>query len=79
MWDGGAVHRYTTGGHLDLIVPVPGGFVTSCAFGGPRLATLFITTARTGLSDAELADLPDAGALFAADVGRSGRGYTPFG
>jgi sugar lactone lactonase YvrE len=79
LWDGGAVHRYTPDGRLDAIVPVPGGFVTSCAFGGPDLATLFITTARTGLSNDALAASPHAGALFAADVGRTGCGYTPFG
>jgi sugar lactone lactonase YvrE len=79
LWDGGAVHRYTPDGRLDAVVTVPGGFVTSCAFGGADLATLFITTARAGLSAGELAAAPHAGALFGADVGRTGCGYTPFG
>jgi sugar lactone lactonase YvrE len=79
LWDRGAVDRYTPDGRLDAVVPVPGGFVTSCAFGGPDLATLFITSARTGLSTDELAASPHAGALFAADVGWTGCGYTPFG
>lgn len=79
LWDGGAVHRYTPDGRLDMVVPVPGGFVTSCAFGGSGLDTLFITTARTGLSETELTATPHAGALFAVDVGRTGCGYTPFG
>ncbi len=79
LWDGGAVHRYTPDGRLDRVVSVPGGFITSCAFGGPQSTTLFITTARVGLSDAELRTLPHAGALFALDVGVAGRGYTPFG
>ncbi len=79
LWDGGAVHRYTPSGRLDRVVTVPGGFITSCAFGGPQLTTLFITTARGGLPEAELRSQPHAGALFALDVGVPGRGYTPFG
>ncbi len=79
LWDGGAIHRYTPQGRLDRVVEVPGGFITSCAFGGPELTTLFITTARGGLPEHELRAQPHAGALFALDVGVSGRGYTPFG
>lgn len=79
LWDGAAIHRYTPQGRLDRVVEVPGGFVTSCAFGGPELTTLFITTARGGLSEAQLRTQPHAGALFALDVGVAGRGYTPFG
>jgi sugar lactone lactonase YvrE len=78
LWDGGAVHRYTPDGRLDRVVTVPGGFITSCAFGGPNLTTLYITTARGGLPDDELSTQPHAGALFALDVGIAGRGYTPF-
>lgn len=73
LWDGGAVHRYSPSGRLDTVVRVPGGFVTSCAFGGPGLDTLYVTTARTdGRTE------PHAGALFALDAGVTGRGYTPF-
>lgn len=79
LWDGGAIHRYTPDGRLDRVVEVPGGFITNCAFGGPDLTTLFITTARGGLPDDQLRAHPHAGALFALDVGISGRGYTPFG
>ena len=79
FWDGGAVHRYTPQGQLDRVVEVPGGFITSCAFGGTEGTTLFITSARSGLSEAELRSQPHAGALFALDAGVPGRGYTPFG
>lgn len=79
LWDGGAVHRYTPEGELDRIVRVPHGFVTSCAFGGADSTTLFITTAWTGLSEAQRQQQPTAGALLALDAGVSGRGYTPFG
>jgi len=79
LWDGGAVHRYTPDGGLDRVVTVPGGFVTSCAFGGPDQTKLFITTARGGLPEAKLRAEPAAGGLFAIDAGVAGRGYTPFG
>lgn len=79
LWDGGAVHRYLTDGTLDRIVSVPGGFVTSCAFGGDDGTTLYVTSARVDLPDDRLAAQPHAGGLFAADVGVRGRGYTPFG
>jgi sugar lactone lactonase YvrE len=67
MWDGGAVRRYSPEGELRSTVPVPVERPTSCAFGGPDLATLFITTARQGLGNAELARQPDAGRVFRVD------------
>lgn len=79
LWDGGAVHRYDPDGSLDLVVDIPGGFVTSCAFGEGRWSTtLFVTTARTGLEP----DSPrsqGAGALYAFEAGVTGRGYSEFG
>ena len=78
LWDGGAVHRYTPDGRLDRVVNVPGGFVTSCAFGGSDRSTLYITTARTGLLEDDLRKHPKAGGLFAADLGVRGCGYTAF-
>ncbi|MFE4799392.1 SMP-30/gluconolactonase/LRE family protein [Streptomyces sp. NPDC056708] len=49
LWDGGAVRRYTTSGALDRILPLPVRRPTACAFGGPGLTDLYVTTARTGL------------------------------
>ncbi|MND09399.1 SMP-30/Gluconolaconase/LRE-like region [compost metagenome] len=46
--------------------------VTSCCFGGDDLATLFVTTVRYGLSDAELAGQPQAGGIFVIDAGVKG-------
>ncbi|AKN69258.1 calcium-binding protein [Streptomyces sp. PBH53] len=50
LWDGGAVRRYTPSGDLDRVVALPTPRTTACAFGGPDLTDLYITTARTGLS-----------------------------
>jgi sugar lactone lactonase YvrE len=50
-------------------VDVPAGRVTACTFGGRGLDRLFITTSREGLTPG---DEPDAGSLYAADVGMRG-------
>jgi sugar lactone lactonase YvrE len=60
LWDGAAVRRYTPAGELDRVVPLPVPRVTACAFGGPELTDLYITTARVGLSPAP----PLAGSLM---------------
>jgi sugar lactone lactonase YvrE len=64
MWGGGAVHRYSPAGRLELIVSVPTTNVTSCTFGGEDLRDLYITSARRGLSAAAQAAEPYAGGLF---------------
>lgn len=79
LWDGGAVVRLTPEGETDRRIEVPGGWITSCAFGGPGLRTLYITSARIDLDHDLAKTCPSAGGLFACDVGVSGRGYTPFG
>jgi sugar lactone lactonase YvrE len=68
LWGGSAVHRYAPSGELDRVVPIPVAQVSSCAFGGDELDTLFVTTSAEGLSDPE----PQAGALFAIDAGVRG-------
>ncbi|MFG2118169.1 SMP-30/gluconolactonase/LRE family protein [Streptomyces sp. NPDC048710] len=50
LWDGGAIRRYTPSGDLDRVLTLPTPRTTACAFGGPDLSDLYITTARTGLS-----------------------------
>ncbi|MGI5395076.1 SMP-30/gluconolactonase/LRE family protein [Streptomyces sp. CA-251251] len=67
LWDGGAVRRYTPSGDLDRVIPLPVPRVTACAFGGPGLTDLYLTTARVGLT----APHPLAGAvLVVPDAGR---------
>ncbi|PTH88768.1 calcium-binding protein [Streptomyces sp. A244] len=51
LWQGSAVRRYTPGGELDRVIELPVPLVTACAFGGPDLTDLYITTARTGLTE----------------------------
>ncbi|MEV6809912.1 SMP-30/gluconolactonase/LRE family protein [Streptomyces sp. NPDC017405] len=60
LWDGGAVRRYTPDGELDRVIALPTPRTTACAFGGPDLTDLYITTARTGLAAPD----PLAGSLL---------------
>ncbi len=65
QWAGSRVVRYAPDGRIDQIVKLPVSRPTHCSFGGADMKTLFITTARIGLSDAALDKQPLAGCLFA--------------
>jgi sugar lactone lactonase YvrE len=78
LWNGGAVHRYTPAGRLDRRVEVPAARTTACAFGGPGLRDLYITTATAGLGDAQLAAQPLAGSLFVVPGAAPGLPTHPF-
>ncbi|KAG6457530.1 regucalcin [Manduca sexta] len=52
---------------------LPVSKVTSVMWGGHDLSTLFVTTSKVGLSNAELAQQPEAGSIFAIeDTGSKG-------
>lgn len=72
MWGGGIVQRYLPDGRPERAVELPCRLVTSCAFGGPTLDELFITTASAGLTPNELTAQPTAGALFSCHPGLTG-------
>jgi sugar lactone lactonase YvrE len=68
-WGGGRVTRFRPDGSIERVIAMPVSQVTKCAFGGPDLRTLYITTAHCGLvASAE----PLAGHLFAIDAGVQG-------
>lgn len=71
-YQGGCLARFAPDGRLDRLVDLPVSQPTSCAFGGPDLRTLYVTTARQKLSPEALAAEPLAGALLALDVGVAG-------
>ena len=78
FWDGWCVRRFSPDAELLQTVDVPVQRPTSCAFGGDRLETLFITSARRDLQGTDLAKQPLAGGLFAVDVGVQGIAERPF-
>lgn len=71
-WDGARVSRFLRDGTLERSVRVAAPRVTCCAFGGPDLATLFITTARSD-------GAPLSGSLFAVQPGVAGIPEARFG
>lgn len=77
-WDGWRLVRYAPDGRVDRVVAVPVQRPTSCMFGGPDLATLYVTSAIWDLSDEALTSQPHAGGLLALDVGVRGLPETRF-
>ena len=68
--DAGLVHRFTPGGKLDRSLKLPVKKPAMCAFGGPGLDTLYVTSIRPGGID--LSDQPLAVVLFALHPGVRG-------
>lgn len=75
---GGCVVRFDPDGAVSQVVDLPCAAPTSCALGGPELRTLFVTSARFGLSEAQSRH-PDQGAVFAIEVDVPGRPEHLFG
>ena len=73
LWGGFAVGCWNPEtGKLIRTVEVPAKNVTSCAFGDNDLGTLYITTAREGNNDEELAKYPYSGGVFKTRPGVKG-------
>jgi sugar lactone lactonase YvrE len=70
VYSAGEVRCHAPGGELLEVVEVGALPATSCAFVGPTLRTLLVTTASEDQDD------PDAGKLFTAEVGVAGRPTT---
>ena len=64
FWDGGCVRRFSSAGELLQTIELPVTRPTSCAFGGPDLDRLYVTSASIGLDAEALAMQPNAGGLF---------------
>jgi sugar lactone lactonase YvrE len=64
-WAAGAVVRISPAGQIDRIVKVPTTNPTACCFGDSNMDTLYVTTARYGLTSRQLVDERFAGGIFA--------------
>ena len=78
VW-GGSVVLHLDGETGDILdrVELPVTQVTSCTFGGEDDRTLFITSARGGLSDEQLAAQPHAGSIFQVRTDTTGLPLVP--
>lgn len=73
LWNGNIVGRYNPiTGKLIGKVEVPAHNITSCAFGGEELDTLFITTASLDMTAEELKAKPLSGSVFSVVPGVKG-------
>ncbi len=77
QWPGWGIEIYTPDGVPDGRIDLPVPQVSSCAFGGDDLKTLYITTARE-LNPAQLEEAPLSGSLFVIEMDVPGIAETPF-
>jgi sugar lactone lactonase YvrE len=68
LYRGSKVVRLSPHGETVAEYPLPAMCPTMCAFGGPDLRTLYVTTARQRRGAEELAQLPQSGGIFAMRV-----------
>ncbi len=71
-WGAARLVRYSPDGRIDRTVALPVRYPTSCNFGGPDLATLFVTSAIWDLSDKQRAAQPWSGGVLAFTPGVRG-------
>jgi sugar lactone lactonase YvrE len=78
IFGGGRVRRYSPDGELREELPVPATETTSCAFAGPGLNRLYVTTATEYWSDEQRRAEPAAGLVYRFDMDTTGRPAEPF-
>jgi sugar lactone lactonase YvrE len=71
-WDGWRLTRYDPTGKVERQVRFPVNHVISCAFGGPDLDELYVTTSSWGFSAEDRQKMPQAGDLFRIRPGIKG-------
>ncbi|AYN66026.1 SMP-30/gluconolactonase/LRE family protein [Euzebyella marina] len=78
-WGGACIRQWNPRtGEIIQKIEVAAPHVTSCCFGGKNLDTLYITTARSGLSEEQLEKHPQSGGLFTFKPGVTGTLITYF-
>jgi L-arabinonolactonase len=79
VWEGYRVERWSPDGKITKTIEVPVKKPTCCAFGGPNLDTLYITSSQLGETSDDLAREPQAGHLFSVKPGVTGLNDAEFG
>ena len=78
IYGGGCVRRHAPDGALREVLEVPAEQSTCCAFGGPGMNRLYVTTATEGWSDERRRAEPAAGLVYHLDTDAVGRPALPF-
>ena len=77
-WDGWRITRYGPDAKPRQTIRMPVKRPTSCTFGGPDFSVLYVTSARMGLTEGELAAAPLSGSIFAIRTDTVGRAEPKF-
>ena len=78
IYGGGRVNRYSPDGSLRQASPSRPRQCTCCAFAGPGLNRLYVTTATEGWSDEQRRAEPAAGLVYRFDTDATGLPAAPF-
>jgi sugar lactone lactonase YvrE len=78
VYGGGCVRRYAPNGELRQVLAVPAEQSTCCAFGGPGMSWLYVTTATEGWSDEQRRAESAAGLVYRLETDAVGRPAAPF-
>lgn len=78
FWDGWCLRRLSLDGEIMERIEMPVQRPTSCAFGGPDLDRLYVTSASRGIDEGSLQMQPCAGGLFLLETGARGVPDVPF-
>lgn len=68
LYHGSTVARFSPDGKLVAAVPMPARDITKLAFGGTDLKTGYVTSASKNMTQQDMAQMPQAGSLFAFDA-----------
>ena len=79
MWGASEVVTIDALGRVQQRLPMPVSQPSCVAFGGPTFSTLFVSSARTGLTETQLAKEPLAGNLFVYEIDGKGLPEPVFG
>ncbi|MEO5797177.1 MAG: SMP-30/gluconolactonase/LRE family protein [Rhodoferax sp.] len=72
FWGGSCLRRFNLAGDALQRIDMPASQITNVAFGGEDMDLMLVTSARVGLSDAQLAEQPLAGSAFVLRTGVRG-------
>ena len=78
IYGGGRVQRYAPNGHRREELFLPAEQTTCCAFAGPGLHWLYVTTATENWTDEQRRANPRAGLVYMFDTDATGRPAVPF-
>lgn len=78
FWGGSCIRRFSPVGERLQTVRLPVSQPSSCAFGGPELDRLYVTSASVGLDEESLRMQPNAGGLFMFTPAVRGVAEAPF-